>query len=316
MNCNLLCLVSLLLWKETLQLWKENDIVMLNYTSSESLTYIDDKKKPLPIDISYLKYVTNIYIRAHHECSGAYIKPFWVLTTAVCISEYAEHDYTVYMGGSRLDAYGSQLRQVDKVIPHEKFSEYPPRFNIGLIKLKRPFVLHQTIAMVKMATDDSLLNTTCTLIGWGLSPQLTERKGTESIEYMEVDIIGNDDCKYKYEENKAAVVIDTSIICANTSCSHDYCIADVGATMLCGGLLTGITSSAVKCWLDMPLIIFKVSSFSSWMEQQITAYYTHEEDLEDTGNCQKAQLISLLLITILNKGLVQYTRFALCNFIP
>ncbi|GJQ70532.1 hypothetical protein Trydic_g22935 [Trypoxylus dichotomus] len=287
-------------------LWKEDDVIVVNYTTPEQeMELFDfDLKLASPLKMSQIRYMANIFVGDNHACSGAYIRPFWILTSASCISDYFEKDYVVYMGSSTLYGTDGQSRTVQKVISHKKFSEYPERNNIGLIKLSKPFNLGPTIAMIEVSSNIGD-NRNCSLIGWGLTVLALQVERQLVLEQVLVELMDGDYCQLNFEAYEHPADIDDSMICVETEFLHEFCLADVGTTLVCGGMLIGITSAYVRCLQSIPIIVFKVSHFSSWIEQKIAEYSILEDEF-DNNNRINGQLTLPLLFTFLNKAFFQY----------
>lgn len=113
-----------------------------------------------------------------HYCSGSYIKPLWILTTAHCISPSKLPFTTVKMGAENLSAYDSE-RKIEKAIQHALITH--PKVerklmnktmgalnNVGLIKIPTPFTLGDTIQIIQIASRPSFYGgRVAETAGWG-----------------------------------------------------------------------------------------------------------------------------------------------------
>lgn len=293
--------------------WTEDDIIYVNDTKSIPRT-IHTHMHQVSQDVRLFIYVANIFVKNKHECTGAYIAPLWILTSAMCISDYTYQDCTIYMGSSRLDGKGAQSRKAEYLIAHKFYSQYPPRCDVGLIKLDAAFLVNEKVGMILVEEAKNVAVRKCNLVGWGLLSHPGEPlEDSSQIEILKINEINNVDCNRIYHQRNVPVILDNSTVCVTST--KDICMADIGTTMVCDGTLAGITPVTVECEQMVPVIVFKLTAFIDWIDKKVTAYnkITIKNGTGAKIRLFKENLVLLKLFIIFIKVSILY-KIVWCTF--
>ncbi|XP_064876958.1 elastase-1-like [Oncorhynchus nerka] len=106
-----------------------------------------------PIDPSIWPWQVSIMHRPtaadpfQHHCGGAIISQDWILTAAVCVHapQHRLSSNLIVKAGTtdtnHNDANTQEL-QIERIVPHKLFNPITLRYNIALLKLKRPLVFN------------------------------------------------------------------------------------------------------------------------------------------------------------------------------
>lgn len=305
-TCIVLISVQLFI-KTSLQEWNVDEIILMTYTHPDpdiAKTQLKPKVGPQTVEISHIQYMASIYVHRTHLCSGAYFSPLWIVTCASCISTYSAADYVVYMGSSSWQITDMQLRLVEKLLIYLQYSEYPERYNIGLIKLKSAFDVGPTVGMIKLA-EKKQDKGHCTLVGWGLSVSSVQHKPSGMLEYTLIRSVNSSLCKIQYASYEIPVIIDESIICIQSKYDYDFCMVDIGTTLVCDGVLVGVTAASLKCSTNLPALAFNISFFRNWILNEVKKYTLKDDDI-DSGNKKMAHQALFFLFVFLNKAFILY----------
>lgn len=218
------------------------------------------------------------------KCGGTLIAESWVLTAAHCLIRVAPGDVQVKLGTDDVHDESNfvVLRNVTRLITHERFDPTTFVNDIALIKLSQPVVFASNVlpaCVPRVFAGDALTNRTATLIGWGRisedGPMLPVSR------YANMTVISTDACSREYGNVGLENPLPASFICTydegNGTVAKDACEGDSGGPLvlkddagqfqLIGIVSWGIGSSCARP--HQPTVYTRVTSYISWIEKTI-----------------------------------------------
>ncbi|XP_072359756.1 plasminogen [Scyliorhinus torazame] len=201
-----------------------------------------------------------------HFCGGTLIDTKWVLTAKHCLERSSNPSaYKVYLGIYRDSALETsrQIINVDKIVLG------PNRNDIALLRLKRPAILNDKVALICLPTKGYILpsEAECYVTGWGE----TQGTGGEGLlKEAGFPVIENKVCNRPEYLNGR---VKSNELCAgNIEGAVDSCQGDSGGPLVCPNsegsyILQGVTSWGLGCARRMkPGVYVRVSFFIDWIK--------------------------------------------------
>lgn len=219
-------------------------------------------------------------------CGGTVIAERWVLTAGHCVSGHSAPDFIVIEGTDELKSGGHTMR-VDRIVVHERFSEKPPRNDIGLLHLTspaqspgQPLIAGNSVNAV--LTDGAI----ATLAGFGLTnwqPVGGPHSGTMSDHLLAADlpVVGRAACarilgKVFGLDAAAVDFITDATLCAGNPATGgaDACFGDSGGPLVVGmdgrRVQAGVVSWGPGCGLrDTVGVYTSVGYFQDWIRSHV-----------------------------------------------
>ncbi|XP_043552233.1 plasminogen-like isoform X3 [Chiloscyllium plagiosum] len=202
-----------------------------------------------------------------HFCGGSLIDTKWVVTAKQCLERSLNPlAYRVYLGiyRERGAEPSRQIILVDKI-----FLE-PSGNDIALLKLKRPAVLTDKVALICLPTQDYILpnGAECYVSGWG-ETQGTGRDGV--LKEAGFSVIENNICNQP--EHLDGSVKNSELCAGNIEHSVGNCQGDTGGPLVCPNsrnqyILQGVMSRGCA-GRTKPGVYVRVSFFVDWIENTI-----------------------------------------------
>lgn len=196
-----------------------------------------------------------------HFCGATIISDRWVLTTASCLAIHYAGSFTVRTGTHRYNQGGVE-HVTAAVVLHEKF-DYNSRYNdIALVKTATTIAINAQTAYATIPTSSAAYSSGI-ISGWGH----TQVNGTKSVylQYLQVPIITNEQCKTLLTPIKYDKLIQNSNVCTLSQAGQGICRADSGSSLTVGNECVGIASFGVSCATGVPDVFTNVYSYSSWI---------------------------------------------------
>jgi prostatin (serine protease 8) len=250
-------------------------------TLKDSTTRIINGEKAdrgeFPYQVSIRHRLLTIGLRSH-LCGGILIQTSWVLTAGHCKQNTGTYD--VGLGLLNRDERRKDVQWIDvsKFIVHSEFSGGVSKYDIGLVKLKKPAQITPTVQLINVPSseDECDVLTKRTLSGWGRTSGGIIATLPKRLQKADLPIIPEEECSEKLIKllgNDGP--LDDTMVCTlyDAKKPQSACMGDSGGPLadlknktIIGIVSWGITPCGTK---NAPSVYTNVCAYRDWIEETI-----------------------------------------------
>ncbi|XP_017003561.2 trypsin 3A1 [Drosophila takahashii] len=221
------------------------------------------------VDIEDAPYQAEVLIDGTAICSGAIIKPRFILTAASCVSEYSSVQVRVDTNSRDYDDTGTLVPVCD-IITHPGYNYWRFDNNLALLELCAPLNFSETVEPISLAEELPEDYSWCVVAGWGSTSwwgSWWDRCLGSLPDYLQmvwVSVYNREQCA---ADRGVWLGLWDNGISALTLCTQygaGGCSYDTGAPLVRNGLLVGILSEG-GC-STKPDVYASVIWFQNWID--------------------------------------------------
>lgn len=213
-------------------------------------------------------------------CGATVISESYLLTAAHCSLgldlQRDVKDLKVVIGVHKLNHEDRVISNVEKFIPHERFSMSPVVNDIGLIKLQTPLDFSSGIKAAKLPSLGQLFTGHAVTSGHGLINPRYQDSISEHLLWLDVKIQPDTVCTrqwiYKFSQTRFTPGM---MICATAEDGKSPCMGDSGGPLVQNlengdNVIVGAVSFGPRnCGeIGVPFVFTKVSAYRNWIREQ------------------------------------------------
>jgi hypothetical protein len=174
-------------------------------------------------------------------CSGAIVAPNVILTAAHCVYGHQASDVSVKAGEWKLgyelkheEPLPFEIVQVKTIEVHPNYQPGVAGFDVAILFLQSSFKLDLHVDTICVG-QTPVINPQrkCISTGWGKVVLQSHAAGS-LMHKIDVDVIGNDQCRQRLQGAESALDIDDSLVCVKAHRqNNNMCQVDVGGPLAC-----------------------------------------------------------------------------------
>ncbi|XP_026285986.1 trypsin-1-like isoform X2 [Frankliniella occidentalis] len=203
-------------------------------------------------DIKDFAHQLSLEVMFMHSCGASVISETFALTAAHCVFGMPRQPpWFVRLRAGSTSGFlgiGGEMHAIDYVEPHASFNKTTTDFDIGLIKVKRPFTFSSRISPIKVVDERHYVKvgSIATVSGWGMT---SERAlfTPWTLHSVDIPVVDRSACNHNYTAHGAK--ISERMICAGgTGDGKDSCQGDSGGPLISQDRqLIGVVSWGYGC---------------------------------------------------------------------
>uniref|UniRef100_A0A182I638 Uncharacterized protein n=1 Tax=Anopheles arabiensis TaxID=7173 RepID=A0A182I638_ANOAR len=206
-------------------------------------------------NIATFPYIVRMRVNNVGICGASIITYTHVFTAAHCLYDNQDPASITLYGGSASQTSGGIVFFACKVIIHPHYDPETQDYDAGIVQIKKSFHGYKNIAPIALQNAEVSSNTSCYVIGWGLT-NYDVKITPDIMQYAILKVISPLQCSVAWSSYATP-----QFICAKHTVNEDVCNGDSGGPFVCNGKLTGATSySGQGCRSKMPSAFVKVTA--------------------------------------------------------
>lgn len=214
-------------------------------------------------------YIVSLRRNREHVCGASIISRTRALTAAHCIyPNGAPSQYSIMAGSTlRVGDANQQLRTMNRVLSHPRYSEAGIFNDIGILYWEQPLTLGVTVRAIRLARQNSPppYGRNCNVTGWG---RLRENGPfADILQVVTIPLVTNEVCNRAYHGQ-----ITPDKLCAGglPQGGRDSCQTDSGGPLTVNGVQLGVVSYGDGCARPrIPGVYARVAFFNNWIRENL-----------------------------------------------
>lgn len=173
--------------------------------------------------------------------------------------------------GNVREVTDGDLFLVEKIIVHESYDNFLYHNDIALLKTDTAIQFNDNVKPISLATSSPPVRSKAVASGWGLT-SVDPQTVPNTLQFLEVNVLSNDDCIQKLEPTGHSDMIYSGNICTLNTLGEGMCLGDSGGPLVANNELIGLVSWGFPCAKGRPDIFTRVSEFSDWVNDTMTRF--------------------------------------------